>query len=195
MQTLILFVLTFTFVTISQVHAMPIEEVLNNLIDARSGNKILLDPKKTKGVIFFSLMAGCPIVRKYEPVILKTQKKYKDKIVILNIDSSVNAWEERLETIKYLNSSNNDLPLIIDLKSKIAHHFNLSVASEVAFIDLQDNKLKYKGAIDDRVTINFDRPEPLNFYLENVIDQVLSNKSTNYNETKASGCIINLSPK
>lgn len=169
------------------------DKILMDLIDARTGNRILFDQNVTKAVVFFTLMPGCPVVRKYETEILRIKKKFGDLVSIINIDPSVNALSERNSTIQYLKSTNNDLPLVIDDPSKIAKFLKLEIASEVALVNLSNNKVIYKGAINDRITINFDKPKATHNYLENAIESFLAGHEYEYKETKASGCLINIS--
>lgn len=178
-----------------QSYGFNLEEKLNHLSDARTGKKIKLNSERVKAVIFFNYLVGCPIVKKYLPEIKNIKKKYGSKIMILNLDSSLHAEKESVATIKHLNSVNNDLPLIIDHQSEISLHLKLTTASEVAVIDTRDYIMKYKGAIDDRITLSFDRPKANNRYLIDIVDSILVGKNLGYSETEAQGCLINLFQK
>ncbi|MFZ3229632.1 MAG: redoxin family protein [Pseudobdellovibrio sp.] len=178
-----------------QTFGFQLNDKLNNLIDSRQNTKITLDKDKTKVIVFFNFLKGCPIVKKYLPEMRRIKKKYESKALIIIIDSSANAELESKETLKYLVSMDNNFPVVIDYQSELALQLKLTTASEVAVIDTRDFSIKYKGSVDDRVTLNFDRAEAQHRYLEDKINNILDGKDSQYTETEAQGCRINLFQK
>lgn len=195
LKKLKLIVTIFVLIVSTHSYGFSLEGKISNLFDVRAKKKIELNKKNLKAIVFFNYLAGCPIVRKYLPELKIIKKNYGKKILLINLDSSLHAEKMLTETIKHLKSTNNEFPLIVDYKSELALYLKLTTASEVVVVDTRDYKVKYKGAIDDRITLSYDRLQAKNKYLLNTLDSILAEKNIEYSETEASGCLITLFEK
>ena len=194
-RRILCFLMVIAFTPAGFALEIDLKEQVNKLTNARTQKNILQTHPQAKVLVFFAYMGGCPILEKYVFDLKKIKNKYGDQVIIINLDSSLHAKDELQDTLKHLDNTKNPLPLVIDKKSEIAKFLQLKTSSQVAVIDLQDYKMKYRGAIDDRITLSFEKKTAQAHYLMDTIDSLLAKKNVVFTETEAFGCEINLNQK
>lgn len=155
------------------------------LADA-SGKQNPFDSLKGKNgtvVIFLSTM--CPVVNRfYKDRIAAFAKDYQAKgvnIVGINANSSETAEQIKANT----EERSYVFPVLIDKGNAVADKLGASVTPEVFLFD-KDNKLVYRGAIDndrtgEKITAN---------YLRDAVEATLAGKTIAKTETASFGCGI-----
>lgn len=195
LSRILYFLMVIIFTLPCFAHEIDLKEKINKLMNARTQKNILQIQPQAKVLVFFAYMGGCPILEKYVFDLKKIKAKYGNQVIIINLDSSLHAEEDLQDSLKHLDKTKNSLPLVIDKKSEIAKFLQLKTSSQVAVIDLQDYKMKYRGAIDDRITLSFEKKTAQAHYLMDTIDSLLAKKNIVFTETEAFGCEINLHQK
>jgi len=68
------------------------------------------------------------------------------------------------------------------------------VSTGDAFLLDADNKLIYRGAIDDQYGFSYTRDAPTHNYLRNAMDDLLQGRPIKVQATSAPGCVIDADP-
>jgi predicted transcriptional regulator len=189
----LMFILMIFFSQTSLSDEVNLRNSIIGLNDSLTKKNIIETSKKARVFVFYSYLAGCPIVEKYVPDLLEIKKKYGNKVIIVNLASSVHAKDEIEKTIKHIEKTKNKFPLVIDDNSVLAKSLNITTSSTVVVVDLLNYRVKYKGRIDDRITLSYEKPKAQSLYLIDAIDSVLKNKKILVSETEAFGCEISVS--
>jgi hypothetical protein len=176
----------------SQANDHTLKDALVKLVDSKTKENLIQKYSKSEVLVLFVYMGGCPIYEKYVFDLIEINKIYNGKVAIVNLDTSVHAEDKILETKKHLADTKNEFSLVIDKNSSIAKLLKLRISSQIAVIRLRDFSLIYRGAINDRINLNFEKASANSNYLINTIDSVLAKKNIVFSETEAFGCEINL---
>ncbi|WP_187264757.1 redoxin domain-containing protein [Pontibacter beigongshangensis] len=131
----------------------------------------------------------CPYSKLYEQRLVNLAGAYAGKgIQFIFVNPSIGTGEGS-ETRQDLASKNYSFPYLADEGQQLSAKFGATKTPE-AFVLLQNEgqfTLKYKGAIDDNPQV---ADQVKNFFLKNVIDEVLGNKTVTSLERRATGCMI-----
>lgn len=160
--------------------------------DARSGKKIFADDKAAKAILFVGYLSGCPLLAKYQVTLKELKSQFGDKLLIVNFDPAQGARQNLRDTVDSLKKLDNSFPLVLDPDGKLNAKLGIATASEVALVTAADFELVYRGAIDDRLTLDFERPKALRHYARDAIQSTLSGKTGRLAFTSAHGCTLNL---
>jgi hypothetical protein len=127
---------------------------------------------------------GCPIARKYGPVLADLAKAYAEKgvqflLVNPNKGESVDAMREvaRQSGIRYVH----------DAEAKLGAALGATSSTEVFVLDA-GLTLAYRGAVDDQFGLGYALAAPKNRYLGDALDAVLKNVPPAVQATTAPGC-------
>ena len=157
-------------------------------LDGKGGS--LADFRGKPATVLCMTGVGCPIARKYAPVLAELAKTYADKDVAFvlvnpNKSESVDAMREvaRQAGVRYVHDADGKLGAALGATS-----------STEAFVLDAGLTLAYRGAVDDQFGLGYSLPSPKNRYLADALDAVLSNVPPRVQATTAPGCELALKP-
>ena len=155
----------------------------NKMVSLRSG--LNLKPL----TLFVFLSPECPLCQNYSGILNKFYKQYTDDVQMYGIIPG-KAYSNK--TIKDFKQQYNILfPLLIDNDKKLVAYLKAAVTPQVILLD-NKNQLVYKGAIDNWLqALGKQRVHATEYFLQNALQQSLSNKAVLVKRTKAVGCRIN----
>ncbi len=142
--------------------------------------------------VYVFLLDECLISQFYTPELSRLNEKYEGKgigFIGYFPNSSTSAEEVKIFAQNY----HIDFPLETDHNQDFVKKFEINVTPEVAVWDHRDNRLLYRGRIDDSyVRVGKRKLHPQNRDLENIIQAWIDMKSSDkLIETQAIGCFIN----
>lgn len=146
------------------------------------------DPN-TKAVLLFVHGNGCPIVRKRLPDIKALQETYGPKGIrffLLN----ANAQDTREEVAKESAEFSLDLPILLDESQVVARELGIERTGEALLIAGKERAIVYRGAIDDRLSYQKERPSATTHPLAEALESLLAGKEIAQAQTEAPGCKI-----
>ncbi len=131
----------------------------------------------------------CPYVKAYENRIIELQNKYKEDVAIVAINSNDDEGypEDSYEEMKgRAKQKGFNFVYLRDSTQEVAQAFDATHTPEIFMFD-SERKLIYHGKIDDNWQ---DEKLVKHKYLENAINEYLSNKEISIPETYSIGCTI-----
>ena len=141
--------------------------------------------KKTVAIIFFGV--ECPLVKLYSSRLTELEKKFGEDFQVVAINS--NRHDSITEIQGFAKKTEVTFPLLKDPANRIADSFGALRTPEVFLFDA-DQKLVYRGAIDDQYSYGIQKPIAKNNYLSDAIKSTLNGSAPQVAETEAIGCII-----
>lgn len=158
---------------------------------ATSGNNASIDNLKGEnGTLVIFSCNTCPFVVAWEdrfPMVDKIANNNKVKMVLINSNynnrNGVDSFESMKEHAKKLNYQ---WPYLLDNESELANAFGAQTTPHVFLFD-KNNKLVYKGAIDDNHKAADQVKE---FYLQDALNSLGQGKEITNKETRNLGCGI-----
>ncbi|WP_347157888.1 redoxin domain-containing protein [Pontibacter chitinilyticus] len=149
----------------------------------------LSDFASAKTVVLVFTNTQCPYAKLYENRLVTLASAYGSKgVQFVFINPGVGAGDGA-ETLADMTAKNYSFPYLADEGQKISAQFGATKTPEVYVLNNSNGEfvLKYKGAIDDNPQLE---SGVKNFYLKNVIDEVLTNKTVTTLDKRATGCLI-----
>lgn len=149
--------------------------------------------EKAEGVIVVFTCNTCPFSIAYEDRIVALDKKYKNvgyPVVAINPNDVVKKPGDSFENMKKRAEEKGfTFPYLYDETQEVAKQFGATRTPHVYILKKEDKSLKvaYIGAIDNN---SRDAKKVTERYVENALNDLLSGKSPNLNNTKAIGCSI-----
>ena len=158
------------------------------------GKMVSLDDyKSSKGVIVIFDCNTCPYSRAYNDRIIQLNKKYGPKgfpVIAINANSpDLSPGDSFNEMVSQAKKNGYDFPYLVDETQNVARSFGATNTPHV-FVLQNDNaslKVAYIGTIDNNAR---DASSVTRKYVEDAVDQLLSNKEVTKSKTKAIGCGI-----
>ena len=144
------------------------------------------------GTAVFVRDPECPVSQRYGPRSATLAKWYKDKgirSVFIYLNNKLGA-EALLQDAERLHT---DGALVGRGSFVLADQLQV-VSTGDAFLLDADNKLVYRGAIDDQYGFGYTRDAPTHNYLRNAMDALLNGVSIEVPATTAPGCVIDADP-
>ncbi len=147
----------------------------------------LQDYKDAKAVVVIFTCNHCPVAQQYEQRLVELQRDYQSKGVQV-VAICVNSGEEdSLEHMKQRAAQRDfNFPYLSDPSQAAGKMYGAQKTPEAFVLDA-DRKVVYMGAIDDNW---MDATEVKKPYVRNAIDAVLSGKTPDVQEIRATGCGI-----
>ncbi|SFU82024.1 thioredoxin family protein [Pontibacter akesuensis] len=149
-------------------------------------NTSLSNFTNAKTVVLVFTNNQCPYAKLYENRLVTLASSYGSKgVQFVYINSGAGDAGETLQDMGTKKYS----PYLSDEGQKISSQFGATKTPEVFVLHNNNGEfiLKYKGAIDDNPQVAGDVK---NFYLKNVLDEVLANKALTSTDKRATGCLI-----
>lgn len=163
----------------------------NYSLDNISGENLSIsDLKKENGVLVIFSCNTCPWVVRWQDrynSIAETCEKNEVGFVAVNSNARLHDSVDSIEEmIKHAKINKYSFPYALDQNAKLAKAFGAAKTPHV-YLFSNDNKLFYKGAIDDNAK-NANKVK--NNYLRDAIVALGNNKKVKVSSTKALGCSI-----
>jgi thioredoxin-related protein len=155
------------------------------------GKEINLKKAGTKnGLIVMFSCNTCPYVVKSQERTRQVMAFAKEKsvgMVIVNSNAAYRDKDDSYEAMKkYAKEQGYSVPYVVDEASKIADAFGATRTPEVFLFD-KDNKLVYKGAMEDNPSSPSESKE---MYLQDAVTKMLAGQPASPSTTKSIGCTI-----
>ncbi len=145
----------------------------------------------TKGVVFFIQGNGCPLVRKRLPELKRFRETYEKQGIVF-VMLNANLQDSREDIQEEAESFGIEFPILMDESQAVAHALKLTRTAEVLVINAKNQELFYRGAIDDRLSYQKEKPEASQHYLKVALDTLIGGIKPEIKVTKAPGCKITL---
>src|SRR5262245_40621476 len=146
------------------------------------------DPK-TRAIVLFVQGNGCPLVRKQVPQLKRLRDAYATNGVIFWMINP-NQQDHREEVAKEAAEFEIDMPILLDETQLVAKGLKVTRTAEAIVIEPNGWRIRYRGAIDDRVSYEAQKPEAKHEYLKDALDALLASKPIKTETTAAPGCVV-----
>lgn len=157
-------------------------------IEILGAKRYMVNAVGHKGLVVVFLDFRCPISNRMIPVLNDLATRYTGKDVAFA--GVVCSGETKEELLKIKKEYQIVFDLFQDSKLVIANHFRATTTPQAFLIDKQ-RVIRYIGAINDQYTDRTTRLlAPTKKYLEDALDQILSNRPVDPGNTRAVGCPI-----
>ncbi|MBK5284493.1 MAG: redoxin family protein [Bacteroidia bacterium] len=145
--------------------------------------------KQHRASVFYFLMPDCPMCRSYSLTINNLSKKFTSQGISSFAVFPIPDYTDD-EIVSYRDSFHVTIPLYRDLNYAFTNVVGATVAPEVFVIDSVGSIL-YSGSIDNwAYATGKIRMEATEHFLEDALDNIISNKPVAVKSTTAYGCLI-----
>ncbi|PRY16462.1 AhpC/TSA family protein [Pontibacter ummariensis] len=158
-----------------------------SLQGSNNASTSLSDFANAKTVVLVFTNNHCPYAKLYENRLVTLASNYANRgVQFIFINPGLGDGSETLEGMA---SKNYSFPYLADQGQKLSAKFGATKTPEVFVLHNNNGEfiLKYKGAIDDNPQVE---SSVKNYYLKNVIDEMLANKAVTPMDKRATGCLI-----
>ena len=143
----------------------------------------------TKAIVLFVQGNGCPLVRKRVPELIRLRDAYATNGVVFWMINA-NTQDHRADVAKEAAEFGIDLPILLDETQLAAKALNITRTGEAMVIEPNRWRIRYRGAIDDRLSYETQKPEAQHEYLKEALDALLAGKAVKTEVTSAPGCVV-----
>ncbi len=175
----------------SALAATPGDRIENfRLLDQQGRSHELYYLSDAKAVVLMVQGNGCPIVRQAMPAFKDLRDQYRGQgVEFLLLNSNLQDGREAItaEAVEF----GIDLPILSDETQVIGEALGIERTAEVFVIDPKSWKLVYRGAIDDRLDYEKQKPAATKRYLADAIDSIVGGKPVAVAQTQTAGCLVN----
>ncbi|MCA8913258.1 MAG: redoxin domain-containing protein [Planctomycetes bacterium] len=167
-----------------------IEDLSFTDVEGKKGK--LSDYADKKALVIFVSTAGCPVCKKYAPVLNQIVDDYKEKDVAFLIvnpaeNETVDDCKDAVERYKF------SARYIPDPKGEISATLNVKSTGDSFVLD-SARTLRYRGAVNDQFGFGYNLDAPRMTYLRDAVDAVLDDREPYYPATWAPGCLLEFDP-
>ncbi|QEG27442.1 Thiol-disulfide oxidoreductase ResA [Gemmata obscuriglobus] len=158
------------------------------LTDIRALPRTLADFGERKALVLVFTNTTCPLAQRYLPTLKSLEKAYRDKgvpFVAVNAAEDDTLLTMATHAVKY----EVEFPTVKDFGGNAARALGVKRTPEAVVLDAE-NKVRYRGRIDDQFRLGGSRKEPTKQELKDAIEAVLANKPVDVAETEVDGCPI-----
>jgi hypothetical protein len=147
------------------------------------------DPQ-TRAIMLFVQGNGCPLVRKQIPELKRLRDAYSTNGVVFWM-LNANAHDRRDDVVKEAEEFGIDLPILLDETQLVAKGLKVTRTAEVIVIEPNAWQIRYRGAIDDRLSYETQKPAAKRRYLKEALDALLAGEPIKTEVASSKGCLIN----
>ncbi len=164
------------------------------LLDHRGQAHELYYHSDARAIVLMVHGNGCPIVRLAVPRFREIRDAYQDRGVRFAL-LNANPHDTRDEVIEEAQTFGIDMPILLDETQLVAEMLDITRTAEVIVINPRDWRIVYRGAIDDRIGYETQRPAAQQHYLTDALDALLNDQPILTPHTQVKGCLVNLPEK
>ena len=146
------------------------------------------DPQ-TRAIVLFVQGNGCPMVRKRVPELKRLRDAYATNGVVFWMINA-NPQDSRDEVVKEASEFGIDLPILMDEAQLVSKALKIARTGEAIVIEPNSWRIRYRGAIDDRLSYETQKPEAQHAYLRDALDALLAGEPIKTDVTSAPGCVV-----
>ena len=146
---------------------------------------------EAKGLVVFIQGNGCPLVQKRVPELARLKKTYESRGILFCM-LNANPQDEREEIASEAQEFGIGMPVLKDDSQLVAQMLGVKRTAEVFLIAAEGKKIVYRGAIDDRMTYQKEKPKAEATFLRDAIEQLLAGEEISTPMTEAPGCKISM---
>jgi hypothetical protein len=143
----------------------------------------------TRAIVLFVQGNGCPLVRKRVPELKRLRDAYAGKGVVFWMINA-NPQDSRAEVAREAAEFGIDLPILLDELQLVARSLNITRTGEAIVIEPGSWRIRYRGALDDRLDYEAQKTEVQHPYLKQALDSLLAGKAISTEVTAAPGCVV-----
>jgi len=144
---------------------------------------------EVKGLVIFIQGNGCPLVQKRIPQLNRLREEFKNKGILFCM-LNANRQDERAEILEEAQTFGIKMPILIDDAQVVAQSLGVERTAEAYLISAKGRKIAYRGAIDDRLSYQAEKPVAENLYLKDALNDFLAEREIDPAVTEADGCKI-----
>lgn len=171
--------------------AAPGDRVDNfRLLDQNGVSHELRYLSDAKAVVLMVQGNGCPIVRQALPALREIRGSYRARGVEFLLINS-NLQDDRNAIAAEAKEFGVDIPVLQDEAQLIGEALGVERTAEVFVIDPKTWQLTYRGALDDRLDYEKQKPVPTKRYLADALDAMLVGQPVATTRTQTAGCLVN----
>ncbi len=138
-------------------------------------------------LVIACVSVDCPISRKYAPRLVELDKLYRERgVTVVVVDCAEDSDEDIRAAIARYGFT---MRVVDDRDRSIAKALRPRTTTDTFVID-REARLRYRGAIDDRHGLTYDREERAREFLVDALEAVLADKPVALPATAAPGCEI-----
>src|SRR5687767_6599338 len=132
------------------------------------------DPQ-TRAIVLFVQGNGCPLVRKQVPQLKRLRDAYGTNGVVFWMINA-NRQDRREEIAKEAAEFEIDLPILLDETQLVAKGLKVTRTGEAIVIEPNSWRIRYRGAIDDRLSFETEKPKAKHEFLKDALDALLASR-------------------
>ncbi|MCX8238609.1 MAG: redoxin domain-containing protein [Akkermansiaceae bacterium] len=144
---------------------------------------------RVKGLVIFIQGNGCPLVQKRIPELDRMRTEF-EKRGILFCMLNANLQDELAEIRKEAESFKIAMPILKDEAQIVAQALGVERTAEAYLISAKGKKIVYRGAVDDRLSYQTEKPKAEKHYLKDAIESLLGDRAIEPAVTDAPGCRV-----
>lgn len=192
MQRAILFTAIFGIAT--ALHAAENKPAIGDTIsdlrfkDIRGLPRSLADLGKKRAYVFVFTTTQCPLVRQSMPKLIDLDARFGTRevqFVAVNVGSQETIRDMASQAIEF----DAAFPFVKDTDFSCVRSLGVTRTPEVVVLN-SEQKLVFRGRIDDQLRLGGSRPEPTRRDLEEALNDVLADRVVSVAETSVDGCLI-----
>ena len=146
------------------------------------------DPQ-TRAIVLFVQGNGCPLVRKRVPQLKRLRDAYRTNGVVFWMINA-NPQDRRADVAREASEFEIDMPILLDETQLVAKGLKITRTAEALVIEPNSWRIRYRGAIDDRLSYEAEKPEAKHEFLKEALDALLADKPIKTEVTSAPGCVV-----
>ena len=146
------------------------------------------DPN-TRAIVLFVQGNGCPLVRKRVPELKRLRDTYATNGVVFWMINA-NPQDRPDEIAREAAEFAIDLPILLDETQLVAKDLKITRTAEIIVIEPNTWRIRYRGAIDDRLSYETQKPVARHTYLVDALDALLAGKPIKKEVTSSPGCVV-----
>jgi peroxiredoxin len=162
---------------------------LLSFVDLKGNKHVPLDTRGAKAVVFFFVVADCPVANYYTSEINAIVKDHADKPVrffVVHVDPDITPAGARAHAKEY----GITCPVLIDSKHQLVKATGVAITPEAAVLT-PEGKIAYRGRIDDRyVELGKRRIAPTRRDVREALTALLAGQPVREPRTRAIGCPV-----
>ncbi len=170
--------------------AVPIGSSIGKLqvTDIRYLPRTIDELGEAKARVLVFTTTSCPIVRRYMPRLVELDADYRERGVVL-VAVDVGPEDTLLDVAAQALEHGAPFPFVKDADGSVAAALGIGRTPEVVILD-GENRLVYRGRIDDQVRLGGVAPKVKRHDLREALDEVLAGKAVTLAETPVDGCAL-----
>ena len=160
------------------------------LLDHEGGSRHLYYYGDAPAVVIMVQGNGCPIVRNA----LHGFKALRDEFAPAGVEFlmlNANLQDDRAAIAREAEAFGIDVPVLLDDTQIVGESLGLVRTGEVIVVDPATWTVAYRGAMDDRLTYEHQKPAATEHYLRDALQDLLAERPVALASTDAVGCLIN----